>query len=97
MLEKEVEKYLESEIKKMGGICLKFISPSLRGVPDRLIGYFGKVYFVEVIRPGEKSRPLQVVVQNKLRRHGLNVTVVDSKESVDELCRRMFEERVDGS
>lgn len=89
MLEKEIESYLDSTVKMMGGITLKFTSPNVRGVPDRVVGYFGQVYFVEVKRPGEKPRPLQVVVQNRLRNHGLNVVNVDSKESVDQFCQML--------
>lgn len=36
MLEKEIEKYLREEIKKLGGIAYKFVSPGQVGVPDRI-------------------------------------------------------------
>lgn len=35
--EKETEKYLRDEIKKMGGAAYKFVSPGNAGVPDRLV------------------------------------------------------------
>lgn len=45
MDEKNIEQKLRITIKKMGGLCLKFVSPSLDGVPDRIIllpgGYVG--------------------------------------------------------
>lgn len=37
MLEREIEKALIEETKKCGGLCLKFTSPSMVGVPDRII------------------------------------------------------------
>ena len=44
MLEKEVERYLREQVKKrLGGMALKFVSPGLSGVPDRV-----------VLLPGEK-------------------------------------------
>ena len=35
--EKDIEKYLRDEIKKVGGIAYKFVSPGNSGVPDRLV------------------------------------------------------------
>ena len=37
ILEKDIEKYLRDEIKKVGGIAYKFVSPGNSGVPDRLV------------------------------------------------------------
>ena len=37
MLEKYIEKKLVAEVKKMGGIAAKFVSPGLDGMPDRLV------------------------------------------------------------
>ena len=49
MREKEVEKKLVDEVKKRGGLCLKFVSPGFNGVPDRLLLLNkGKLSFVEV-------------------------------------------------
>ncbi|HHT7647251.1 TPA: VRR-NUC domain-containing protein, partial [Streptococcus suis] len=47
MRERFVERKLVSEVKKRGGICPKWVSPSFSGVPDRLVflpkGKFGLV------------------------------------------------------
>lgn len=47
MREKIVEQKLVSEVKKRGGVCPKWVSPSFGGVPDRLVflpkGKFGMV------------------------------------------------------
>ena len=37
MREKQIENKLASEVKKAGGIALKFVSPSFDGMPDRLV------------------------------------------------------------
>ena len=38
MREKQIENKLAMEVKKAGGIALKFVSPSFDGMPDRLVG-----------------------------------------------------------
>ena len=37
MLEKNIENKLTTAVEKAGGIAPKFVSPSLRGMPDRLV------------------------------------------------------------
>ena len=37
MNEKRVERRLVEGVRKAGGLCLKFVSPSTAGAPDRLI------------------------------------------------------------
>ena len=47
MTEASIEKRLVEGVKKLGGICLKFVSPSTPGVPDRIvITADGRVIFV---------------------------------------------------
>lgn len=52
--EAAVERQLVDGVREMGGECLKFVSPSMAGVPDRIILLpGGHVSFVEVKREGE--------------------------------------------
>ena len=37
MIENDIEKYLVRRVKQMGGLALKFVSPSMAGVPDRIV------------------------------------------------------------
>ena len=61
MLESKIENKLEIEVKKRGGMALKFVSPGLAGVPDRIVLMpKGKVAFVELKAPGKKMRVLQL-------------------------------------
>jgi len=56
MLEKYIEKKLVAEVKKMGGIAAKFISPGLDGMPDRLVLLpLGKMAFVELKAPRKET------------------------------------------
>lgn len=58
MLEKEIEKDLVKRVKALGGICLKLVSPSMDGLPDRMV-FLPKSYFafVELKAKGEAPKP----------------------------------------
>lgn len=82
MRERTIEKYFREQVKKMDGWALKFISPGLPGVPDRIVLYAGKVWFVEMKAPGAVTTPLQRKVHSWFLQVGFPVSVLDSKESV---------------
>ena len=83
MREKQIENKLATEAKKLGGIAVKFVSPSFDGMPDRLVlipdGY---IAFVELKAPGKKPRPLQLARHRLLRSLGFRVYVIDSVEQI---------------
>lgn len=83
MRESTVEKRLTVEAKKRGGMSVKFVSPGLDGVPDRLVLLpGGKVAFVELKAPGKKMRPLQVYRAKQLTALGFRVYCADRKEVI---------------
>ena len=95
MRERDVEAHLVQAVTSRGGRAFKFISPSTAGASDRLVllpvppqhraiveRY---VKLVEVKRPGEKQRPLQVWFQDEIRKLGHCATCVDSKDAIDDL------------
>ena len=91
MREKQIENKLATEAKKLGGIALKFVSPSFDGMPDRLVLIpDGHIAFVELKAPGKKPRPLQLSRHPLLRSLGFRVYVIDSVEQIggmlDEVC-----------
>ena len=83
MREKTIEASLVGEVKMRGGICPKFTSPGMDGMPDRLVLLpHGRFCFVEVKAPGEKPRPLQLHRHKQLRRLGFKVYVLDGTEQI---------------
>ena len=83
MREKLTEKILTVQARKSGGIALKFTSPGMDGMPDRLVLMpGGRMAFVEVKAPGRKPRPLQESRHSMLRRLGFRVYVLDSREQI---------------
>ncbi|MES5112350.1 MULTISPECIES: VRR-NUC domain-containing protein [Lactobacillaceae] len=83
MLEKRIETVFVKATHQRGGLCLKFVSPSMAGVPDRLVllpdGHMG---FVEMKAPGKHPRPLQVQRINQLKRLGYQVFVCDQFDQI---------------
>ena len=83
MLEKTIEQELVNQVKKRGGICPKWVSPSFAGVPDRLVFLpDGKFVMVEVKRPKGKPRALQISRHKLLKRLGFTVYVLDGLEQI---------------
>ena len=83
MREKQIENKLATEAKKLGGIALKFVSPSFDGMPDRLVLIpDGHIAFVELKSPGKKPRPLQLARHRLLRSLGFRVYVIDNVEQI---------------
>ena len=86
MLEKVIEQKLVRAVKVAGGICPKFVSPGMDGMPDRLILMpGGRLVFAELKAPGKKPRPLQLHRHDQLRSLGFQVFVVDAPEQIKEV------------
>jgi len=84
LLEKDIEAYLVKRVKAIGGHAYKFVSPSNRGVADRLVVLpGGVVWFVEVKTEGGRLSPLQTLFIEQMKRLEQNVTVLWNKEEVD--------------
>lgn len=83
MREKEIEKALVTEARERGGLAVKLVTPSLDGMPDRLVlmpdGHAG---FVEVKAPGLKPRALQLSRHRMLEAMGFMVFVLDDKSQI---------------
>jgi hypothetical protein len=83
MREKEIESKLRREVKARGGLAIKFISPGLNGVPDRLVLMpGGHMAFIELKAPGKKMRPLQVRRARQIEALGFRVFCIDSMERI---------------
>ena len=83
MKEKIIEHKFLMEVKKIGGLALKLVSPGFDEVPDRIVLLQGgKIGFVEVKAPGEKPRPLQLARHNRLSQLGFKVYILDRTDQI---------------
>ena len=90
--EKQIEQKLVAEVRRRGGMALKFVSPSFAGMPDRLILLpDGKMAFVEVKAPGQKPRPLQVKRHAMLRKLGFKVFVLDAASDIPMMLKKVVD------
>lgn len=91
MLESKIEKRLKREVEKIGGLSLKFTSPGMAGVPDRLVLLpKGRIYFVELKAPGKTLRPLQIKRKEQLENLGFKVYVIDSYKKIKEFIQEVM-------
>ena len=85
MKESDVEKYLNDEVKKLGGITRKWTSPGHAGVPDRIVIFpGGRVWFVEVKTDKGKLSIRQQRELQTLKSYDCNVTTVYGFDEVDD-------------
>ena len=81
--ESELEKKLRKAVESLGGLALKFVSPCLAGMPDRLVLIaIGKIGFVEVKAPKKKPRKLQKIRHKQLQELGFQVYVLDKESQI---------------
>lgn len=82
--ESTIENAFRKEVKKRGGLALKFTSQSMNGVPDRLVLMLGgRAAFVELKAPGKTMRPLQIKRREQLEALGFPVFCVDNTEQIN--------------
>ena len=84
MRERDVEKALVKAVQARGGICPKWVSPGLDGVPDRIVMLpKGRIGFVELKAPGERPRALQIARMARIEALGYKCYVCDRIELIE--------------
>ena len=80
-----VERYLDSEIRKLGGVTRKYTSPGHKGVADRLCFVpDGKLYIVEVKADYGKEYKYQKRERTKMLILGFEAVCVYGIKGVDD-------------
>lgn len=91
MIESDIETKMRKLIKKRGGLFVKFVSPSSRGVPDRIVlKKPGIIIFVELKREGETPTPLQKHWHKILRSFGFDVRVIIGMQEALRFVEEVF-------
>lgn len=87
MLESSIEKFLLNLCRKNDIFITK--ETGLNGIPDRLLLYDGRSWYVELKRPGKKPTDLQKAVAQKIRRHGGITLWASSYDDVIEIVNAL--------
>lgn len=91
-LEKSIENVLRKAVEAEGGLCLKWVCPGHRGVPDRMILFPGGIIaFVELKRPGAKVKAggLQEWWREKIQSFGFPCYEISRKYQAVALVKRL--------
>lgn len=88
MLERDVEKYFVAQVKQAGGEVRKLKWIGRRAAPDRFVALNG-AHLVELKRPGKDARIEQKREHDRLRKKGIKVYIIDTKEGVDSFIREV--------
>ncbi len=90
MGEKAIEKKVCDYAKSQGLLCYKFVSPSQRGVPDRIfITKQGLVFFIEFKYKKAKAGSVQKRKIKEIRDHNVYVFVVNTVEGGTPIINKM--------
>lgn len=79
--ERDIESKAVKWAKDHGWLVYKFVSPSQRGVPDRVFIKDGRIVWVEFKAPGKTPTQLQAQTIRKMQAQGCEVYVCDNVES----------------
>jgi len=86
--EKVTEKYLISQVQKLGGRSYKWSAMNTKGLPDRIVVMpHNRIFFVELKSEGIKPTPLQLHMHEELRILGCRVYTADTKTKVDRILK----------
>ena len=89
MGESAIQRQIRLEIERMGGLVLKQHASlyTTNGAPDLVCCYRGKFLAIEVKKPGEDARKIQLHRQKQIRKSGGICEVCDSVEQVERILR----------
>lgn len=90
MKESQVERRLVEGVKKLGGMCIKFVSPGTPGVPDRLIiTATGRIIFAELKTETGRLQKIQQYTIGEMQKRGADVRVVKGLDQVKALLEEI--------
>lgn len=88
MRESEVENYLVMRVKQEGGTSRKAKWIGRLHCPDRYVMLPWGCAWVETKRPGEDARAGQAREHARMRKYGVVVLVLDTKQKIDRWLER---------
>ena len=98
MKERDIERYFKRRVEQAGGKSYKFVSPSNRGVSDRIVCLpDGSTWFVELKAPGGELSALQEVFRADMCELKQKYACLWSKEDADLWLTQALAEKTDAT
>ena len=88
--ESEIERYLCTRVRALGGETRKITWIGRRGAPDRLVFLGGGVMFIELKAPGRRPSVAQTKELERLRDLGARAVWASSRAEIDALVEAMM-------
>ena len=76
MLESKIQRGIINLLEAGGWYVIKLMQTNKNGIPDLICHKAGRTIYIEVKRPGEKPRPLQLVRHAQLAAAGIQTYVM---------------------
>jgi hypothetical protein len=80
MLESKIQSAIIKKLQSLGYLVIKLIKTNTNGIPDLIVHRNGRTAYIEVKRPGEKPRDLQLYRMKQLQDHGIPTLTCTSVE-----------------
>ena len=91
MSEKQIEQRLVQGVKKRGGMCMKFTSPNLPGVPDRIVlTPDGRTIYIELKTEIGRLANIQRWVIGEMQKRGADVRVLRGTDEVKKFLEEVL-------
>lgn len=88
--EKEIENLLVWHVERIGGKAYKFVSPSNRGVADRIVCLpDGSTWFIEIKKKGGRLSPLQQIFAGEMQMLNQKYALLTSVQEIDEWIKKL--------
>lgn len=90
--ERDIERWLVGQIKRMGGEAFKFVSPGNDGVPDRMVCMpGGKIYFIELKTEEGGPSKIQTYQIRRFQKLGCDVRIISGREEAERFVQQIKE------
>lgn len=76
--EKTVDRWFVKAVAIAGAFTAKMHPISNAGIPDRVLHYKGRTYYVEMKTTGKRCSDIQIVMHQELHKRGIEVFVLDT-------------------
>lgn len=93
MRERTIEQRLGRDLKRLGCLYLKFVSPGTNGVPDRIVVTpWGETIYVELKTDNGRLSEMQAVQIGRLTKRGARVYAIYGVAQAESFVAQMIRE-----